>query len=63
MVPVHLHYTNAAVEVKEFNTFELLLHLIAPRTKQTLLRRFEVMKTIVYGDMLTFYIAVLDVNY
>lgn len=33
---------NTVVEVKEFNAFEVLLHLIAPRTKQTLLSRFEV---------------------
>ena len=55
MVPVHLHYANAVVEVKEFNTFEVFLHLIAPRTNQTLLRRFEVMNISMYSDMLTFY--------
>lgn len=56
LVPVHLHYnTNAVVEVKEFNTFEVLFHLIAPHTNQALLTRFEVKYIILYGDLLMFY--------
>ena len=39
---VKLFFALSVTEVKEFHTFELLLHLMAPRTKQTILYKFEV---------------------
>lgn len=42
-----LFFALSVTEVKEFHAFELLLYLMAPRTKQTILNKFEVIFNVI----------------
>ena len=44
---VNLFFALLVTEVKEFHTFELLLHLMAPQTKQSILYKFEVIFNVI----------------